>query len=206
MFQTKNISATSTKGFQFRFELSYSMEFKRTSSVFSIQGTLLDSKRMDLKQASVYIKETIDNWNDYSFRLLVMYFILPETEQRSLEDIEMHYSDNKKGITDIYICKNSKTVEWVSIIEEKICTTIQFRLFISLSRFFGTIDRENWWKNSSIGVNIWNRRNGFKRWHNFTTKFGWDLLKFQNVFGTQWLDLSNYIKHWFILVSKRESL
>lgn len=32
-----------------------------------------------------------------------MYFILPETEQRSLEDIELHYIDNKKEITDIRI-------------------------------------------------------------------------------------------------------
>ncbi|XP_031634375.1 facilitated trehalose transporter Tret1-like [Contarinia nasturtii] len=43
--------------------------------------------------------------------LIVMYNILPETEQRSLEDIELHFSDNKKGITDIYISKNSKTIE-----------------------------------------------------------------------------------------------
>lgn len=40
-----------------------------------------------------------------------MYFILPETEQRSLEDIESHYSDNKKGITDIYISKDTKTTK-----------------------------------------------------------------------------------------------
>lgn len=32
-----------------------------------------------------------------------MYFILPETEHRSLQDIELHYSDNKKGLFDIEI-------------------------------------------------------------------------------------------------------
>lgn len=32
-----------------------------------------------------------------------MYFILPETEQRSLEDIELHYIDNTKNLTDIRI-------------------------------------------------------------------------------------------------------
>lgn len=32
-----------------------------------------------------------------------MYSILPETEHRSLEDIELHYSDNGKQITDINI-------------------------------------------------------------------------------------------------------
>lgn len=41
----------------------------------------------------------------FFFSFVVMYFILPETEQRSLEDIERHYSDNTKGITDIYIHK-----------------------------------------------------------------------------------------------------
>lgn len=29
-----------------------------------------------------------------------MYNILPETEGRSLEDIELHFSDNSKGITN----------------------------------------------------------------------------------------------------------
>lgn len=32
-----------------------------------------------------------------------MYFILPESEKRSLEDIELHYSDDSKKITDIHI-------------------------------------------------------------------------------------------------------
>lgn len=32
-----------------------------------------------------------------------MYFILPETEGRSLEDIETHYSDDTKTMTDIHI-------------------------------------------------------------------------------------------------------
>lgn len=32
-----------------------------------------------------------------------MYLILPETERRSLNDIEIHYSDNSKGLTDIDI-------------------------------------------------------------------------------------------------------
>lgn len=32
-----------------------------------------------------------------------MFNILPETEGRSLEDIELHFSDNSKRITDWYI-------------------------------------------------------------------------------------------------------
>lgn len=33
----------------------------------------------------------------------MMFFILPETEQRSLEDIELHYADDSKKITNIHI-------------------------------------------------------------------------------------------------------
>lgn len=36
-----------------------------------------------------------------------MYLILPETEGPPLEDIEMHFSDNKRSITDIHIRKIS---------------------------------------------------------------------------------------------------
>lgn len=32
-----------------------------------------------------------------------MYFLLPETENRTLEDIELHFSDNKRKLTDIRI-------------------------------------------------------------------------------------------------------
>lgn len=34
-----------------------------------------------------------------------MYQILPETEDRSLEDIELHFSDNSKKLTDRKIAK-----------------------------------------------------------------------------------------------------
>lgn len=36
-----------------------------------------------------------------------VYFFLPETEKRTLEDIEIHFSDNKRKWTDIYIVCNS---------------------------------------------------------------------------------------------------
>lgn len=36
----------------------------------------------------------------------MMFFILPETEKRSLEDIELHYADDSKRITDIHILIN----------------------------------------------------------------------------------------------------
>lgn len=41
--------------------------------------------------------------NLYSF--IVAYFILPETENRTLEEIELHFSDNSKSLIDINICR-----------------------------------------------------------------------------------------------------
>lgn len=41
------------------------------------------------------------------FGLIWMYFILPETENRTLEDIELHFSDNSKKITDRKITKSA---------------------------------------------------------------------------------------------------
>lgn len=50
-----------------------------------------------------------NNWTiieiELLFSFILMYFILPETEQRSLEDIELHFSDNLKRMTDVYIPK-----------------------------------------------------------------------------------------------------
>lgn len=40
-------------------------------------------------------------------RYVLMFSILPETEHRSLQDIELHYSDNKKGLFDIDIRINA---------------------------------------------------------------------------------------------------
>lgn len=39
--------------------------------------------------------------------LILMYLILPETEGRSLQDIERHFSDNSKQITNWKIAKSS---------------------------------------------------------------------------------------------------
>lgn len=40
------------------------------------------------------------------FGLIFTYIVLPETEDRSLEDIELHFSDNSKNITDRKIAKS----------------------------------------------------------------------------------------------------
>ncbi|XP_031636130.1 uncharacterized protein LOC116349018 [Contarinia nasturtii] len=46
------------------------------------------------------------------FGLVLTYFILPETENRSLEEIELHFADNSKSITDRKIPKlNSEAVK-----------------------------------------------------------------------------------------------
>lgn len=40
------------------------------------------------------------------FGLVVGFFIIPETENRTLEDIELHFSDNDRKLTDRKIQKN----------------------------------------------------------------------------------------------------
>lgn len=47
------------------------------------------------------------SFSHFYCRLIAMFFILPETEKRSLEDIELHYSDDTKKITDINIRINN---------------------------------------------------------------------------------------------------
>lgn len=42
------------------------------------------------------------------FSLVLAYYIMPETEKRSLEEIERHFSDPTIKITDIYIRKLPK--------------------------------------------------------------------------------------------------
>lgn len=37
--------------------------------------------------------------------LIAMYFVMPETENRTLEEVEVHFSDNNRKITDIRIRK-----------------------------------------------------------------------------------------------------
>lgn len=46
--------------------------------------------------------------------LIYAYFTLPETEGRSLEDIELHFSDNSKKLTDRNIVKTSNLEQNVS--------------------------------------------------------------------------------------------
>lgn len=43
-------------------------------------------------------------------RYVLMFFMLPETEHRSLQDIELHYSDNKKSLFDVDIRINAAAV------------------------------------------------------------------------------------------------
>lgn len=46
--------------------------------------------------------------------LILMYNIMPETENRTLEDIELHFSDNSKRLTDRNIVQNrSKSQEHI---------------------------------------------------------------------------------------------
>ncbi|XP_035776350.1 facilitated trehalose transporter Tret1-like [Anopheles albimanus] len=45
-----------------------------------------------------------------------VYFFLPETEKRTLEDIEVYFSDNKRKLTDIHIPRRHKDVESVAVV------------------------------------------------------------------------------------------
>lgn len=40
-----------------------------------------------------------------SYSFIAIYLVLPETEERSLEEIEAHFSDKTKGLFDINIRK-----------------------------------------------------------------------------------------------------
>lgn len=51
-----------------------------------------------------------DKFHNNIWMHITMYFIMSETEQRSLEDNERNYSDNFKGNTDIQIRKITKIV------------------------------------------------------------------------------------------------
>lgn len=42
-----------------------------------------------------------------SFGVSLMFFVLPETEKYSLEEIEAHFSDDTKKLTDRTIAKHS---------------------------------------------------------------------------------------------------
>lgn len=47
--------------------------------------------------------------------LFVMFNILPETENRSLEDIETHFSDDRKKICDWHIPRHAKKPTTVQV-------------------------------------------------------------------------------------------
>lgn len=51
--------------------------------------------------------------------------MLPETEQRSLEDIELHYSDNKKSLFDINIRINAAAAASSADLEPKVTNDTQ---------------------------------------------------------------------------------
>ncbi|XP_055302407.1 facilitated trehalose transporter Tret1-like [Sitodiplosis mosellana] len=78
--------------------LNYSLRFIAKKSYYSMETTL------SLPGISLFFCVV------YGIAFVVTYFILPETENISLDDIERHFSDNSKKITDRKIRKsNMKT-------------------------------------------------------------------------------------------------
>lgn len=59
--------------------------------------------------------------------LILMYKILPETENRTLEDIEKHFSDDSKKITDYKIIKSEWNQKNVSDKEIEMIGSFRFR-------------------------------------------------------------------------------
>lgn len=54
--------------------------------------------------------------------LILMYFILPETENRSLEDIELHFSDSSKTLCDRKIARTINLEQMDTANDENDCT------------------------------------------------------------------------------------
>lgn len=73
--------------------LNYVLGFIATKSYFNLETTL------SMPGVALFNSIVI------AFGLVLMYKILPETENRTLEDIEMHFSDKSKKLTDRTISK-----------------------------------------------------------------------------------------------------
>ncbi|XP_055303202.1 facilitated trehalose transporter Tret1-like [Sitodiplosis mosellana] len=73
--------------------LSYVLSFIGAKTFYSLETTL------SMPGVALF------NCIIIAFGLILMYKILPETENRTLEDIEMHFSDNSKKLTDRKIPK-----------------------------------------------------------------------------------------------------
>lgn len=99
--------------------MNYCFGFIATKSYYNLE------KYLSLPGASLFYAGTgvvgwvllmkhlaqIESWifmNSVFYSLILMYFLLPETENRTLEDIEIHFSDNQRKMTDRKIQKSSK--------------------------------------------------------------------------------------------------
>lgn len=73
--------------------INYGLSFIATKTYYNLE-TWLSMPGMILLNCIINV-----------FGFILMYKILPETENRTLEDIEMHFSDNSKKLTNLKIAK-----------------------------------------------------------------------------------------------------
>lgn len=75
--------------------MNYLLAFVATKSYYNLE-TFLSLPGVSMLYASIGV-----------IGLVIGYFIIPETENRTLEDIELHFSDNALKLTDRKIPKNA---------------------------------------------------------------------------------------------------
>lgn len=87
--------------------LNYAMTFVTTKTYFNLESSL--------SLPGVILFYGICG----SIGLLFVFFFLPETEKRTLEDIEIYFSDNKRKLTDIHIRQYHREEAQMAVINGK---------------------------------------------------------------------------------------
>lgn len=87
-----------------------SSEFSGKCTKLGLMGVGVENKRENHNTSSEH--ECLISLKSF-FRWISMYYLLPETEDRTLEDIEVHFSNNQRKLTDRKIQKNMSVQSFV---------------------------------------------------------------------------------------------